>query len=103
VGFEPTVRLSGVQPISSRPRYDHFGTSPFLKESSEQVLTPLAKNASCDINLVVERKLVQVEKGTEGTPFLVEASKNEPLDARLDYGPSAHDARLLGYIEGTPD
>ena len=29
VGFEPTVHLLGVQPISSRPRYSHFGTSPF--------------------------------------------------------------------------
>ena len=28
VGFEPTVRLLGAQTISSRPRYDHFGTSP---------------------------------------------------------------------------
>ncbi len=28
VGFEPTVRLLDVQPISSRPRYDRFGTSP---------------------------------------------------------------------------
>ena len=29
VGFEPTVHLLGVQPISSRPRYSRFGTSPF--------------------------------------------------------------------------
>jgi hypothetical protein len=28
VGFEPTVHLLGVQPISSRPRYSRFGTSP---------------------------------------------------------------------------
>ncbi len=28
-GFEPPVLEKG-QPISSRPRYDHFGTSPYL-------------------------------------------------------------------------
>ncbi len=33
VGFEPTVRLLSVQTISSRPRYDRFGTSPSLKDS----------------------------------------------------------------------
>ena len=32
VGFEPTVHLLGVQPISSRPRYSRFGTSPCLIE-----------------------------------------------------------------------
>jgi hypothetical protein len=31
VGFEPTVHLLGVQPISSRPRYSLFGTSPNKK------------------------------------------------------------------------
>ncbi len=30
VGFEPTVHLLGVQPISSRPRYSRFGTSPLF-------------------------------------------------------------------------
>ena len=34
VGFEPTVHLLGVQPISSRPRYSLFGTSPFIKTRS---------------------------------------------------------------------
>jgi hypothetical protein len=34
VGFEPTLRLLGVKTISSRPRYDHFGTSPYLKSTS---------------------------------------------------------------------
>jgi hypothetical protein len=34
VGFEPTVHLLGVQPISSRPRYSLFGTSPH-KEGME--------------------------------------------------------------------
>ncbi len=33
VGFEPTVRLLGVQTISSRPRYGHFGTSPLAMTS----------------------------------------------------------------------
>ncbi len=28
VGFEPTCRLLTDNPISSRARYDHFGTSP---------------------------------------------------------------------------
>jgi hypothetical protein len=30
VGFEPTCRLLTDNPISSRARYDHFGTSPDL-------------------------------------------------------------------------
>jgi hypothetical protein len=34
VGFEPTLRLLDVLTISSRPRYDHFGTSPYLKSTS---------------------------------------------------------------------
>ncbi|CAO0824763.1 hypothetical protein DFAR_910006 [Desulfarculales bacterium] len=28
VGFEPTCRVLADNPISSRARYDHFGTSP---------------------------------------------------------------------------
>ena len=47
VGFEPTVRLLGVQAISSRPRYGRFGTSPrlfrrFLKKSW---MSPLASDS----------------------------------------------------------
>ena len=30
VGFEPTCRLPD-KTLSRRPRYDHFGTSPYLK------------------------------------------------------------------------
>lgn len=33
VGFEPTGRLNTGQTISSRSRYDHFDTSPYLGES----------------------------------------------------------------------
>lgn len=30
VGFEPTGRLNTGQTISSRSRYDHFDTSPYM-------------------------------------------------------------------------
>ena len=30
VGFEPTCRLNTDKTISSRSRYDHFDTSPYL-------------------------------------------------------------------------
>ena len=37
VGFEPTVHLLGVQPISSRPRYSRFGTSPYFRNNGSGV------------------------------------------------------------------
>ncbi len=33
VGFEPTDRLITSQTISSRSRYDHFDTSPYMQFS----------------------------------------------------------------------
>ena len=35
VGFEPTYRLLARNPISSRARYDLFGTSPAMRTLSE--------------------------------------------------------------------
>lgn len=32
VGFEPTGRLNTDQTISSRSRYDHFDTSPLIRQ-----------------------------------------------------------------------
>ena len=40
VGFEPTCRLRD-KTLSRRPRYDHFGTSPFIGARS----VPLAVGA----------------------------------------------------------
>jgi len=51
--FEPTVRLLDVQPISSRPRYDHFGTSPCLKKLLKERFAFLGVNAAFYLHLVV--------------------------------------------------
>ena len=40
-GFEPPVLEKG-QPISSRPRYDHFGTSPYLLTWKKAFIKELA-------------------------------------------------------------
>ncbi len=54
VGFEPTVRLLDVQPISSRPRYGHFGTSPCLKKLLEECFAFLGVNTTRNLHLVVQ-------------------------------------------------
>ena len=54
VGFEPTVRVLDVQPISSRPRYGHFGTSPCLKKLFEECLAFLSEHAALDFHPVVQ-------------------------------------------------
>ena len=100
VGFEPTVRGLGEQPISSRPRYDHFGTSPLPKEFSQQVFTPFFEKTALNFNFVIERELVHIEERTERTPFLIETAKYEPLYTCLDYSASAHDAGFLGHVQG---
>ena len=53
VGFEPTVRLLDVQPISSRPRYDHFGTSPCLKKLLEECLAFVGIDTAFHLHPVV--------------------------------------------------
>ena len=103
VGFEPTVRGLGEQPISSRPRYDHFGTSPLAEESSQQALALFPENASPDVNFVIERKLVHIEERAERTPFLIETTKNEPADTCLYYRTGTHDAGFLGHVQGAAD
>lgn len=100
MGFEPTVRGLGEQPISSRPRYDHFGTSPLPKESSQQVFAPFPEKAALNVNFVIERELVHVEEGAKGTSFLIETAKYEPLYTSLDYSASAHDAGFHGHVQG---
>ena len=41
----PRGSLSTPKPISSRPRYDHFGTSPLIKKSFQNFRAFLRKNA----------------------------------------------------------
>ncbi len=40
VGFEPTYSLLGRNPISSRTRYDLFGTSPAIKAYQSSFSAP---------------------------------------------------------------
>ena len=43
-GFEPARELLAPKPLSRRPRYDHFGTSPCLREAPIKLQQPLSKN-----------------------------------------------------------
>ena len=38
-GFEPARELLAPKPLSRRPRYDHFGTSPVRRERQKNTLT----------------------------------------------------------------
>src|SRR4051795_4221269 len=52
-GFEPPCRLRG-KTLSRRPRYDHFGTSPFLARpgfAAPLRLTPQIATAPCRARL----------------------------------------------------
>ena len=62
MGFEPTVRGLGEQPISSRPRYGHFGTSPLSEKSLQQVFAPLPENAALDFNFMIKRQGVYIKQ-----------------------------------------
>ncbi|HME41818.1 MAG TPA: hypothetical protein VKF36_01930 [Syntrophorhabdales bacterium] len=52
---------------------------------------------------MVERELVHIEERAECTPFLIETPEHQPFNARLNNSAGAHDARLLGYVQGTTD
>ncbi len=63
MGFEPTVRLSSVQTISSRPRYDRFGTSPQFQTKNLGLVFSLFEAKSAffilgieDIKIIVSRQ-----------------------------------------------
>ena len=52
---------------------------------------------------MIERELVHIEERAECTPFLIETPEHQPFNARLNNSASAHNAGLLGYVQGTTD
>ena len=95
-GFEPPDRLSGDQPISSRPRYDRFGIPPCVKKLSEEVSTSFREEPPLDFDPMVGRQGIGVAGRAQGPPFRVKAAENDPPYSRLLDRPGAHETRLLG-------
>jgi hypothetical protein len=94
-GFEPPVRLSGGQPISSRPRYDRFGIPPCAKELSKEVPARFGEETPLDLDLMVGRQAVGIAGRAQGPPFLIIAAEDDPSYPRLLNCPGAHETRLL--------
>src|SRR5271157_4720695 len=99
-GFEPPVRLSGGQPISSRPRYDHFGIPPQLKELLEQAFAFLPEDAAPDLDFVVRGKGVDVHARAEGASLCVETPEDDPFYPGFLDCAGAHEAGLLRNKKG---
>jgi hypothetical protein len=53
-GFEPARELLAPKPLSRRPRYDHFGTSPHRRERQTKYAT-LSQRATGEFPLQIGR------------------------------------------------
>ncbi len=76
VGFEPTCRLITDKTISSRPRYGHFGTSPFVQHSPAYIISGFASRVSAIIRLKCRAQ-------RDGAKRLVDTANSYPNRAKM--------------------
>ena len=99
-GFEPPVRLSGEQPISSRPRYDRFGIPPRAKKLPEEVPAPFREETALNLDSVIGRQGIGVAGRAESPPFCVKAAEDDSPYPCLLNRPGTHETRLLRDVKG---
>jgi hypothetical protein len=118
VGFEPTCRLPD-KTLSRRPRYDHFGTSPYRacsprltpqpsgsavgEERLHQLTAFLLEHPGRNLDLVVQCRIVEHgHRRPHGTGPRLRRTVNESADAGVHQGTGAHQTRLDGDKQLSP-